>query len=145
MAYRLPSFPLECAVWWWGSDPAVDPPDDFVLGNLAVGSRGYPGPVNFADDEGGRVPNLYLLFPKEYTLRGFVDNEGEYDTLMIPADTGTMWRVYWQHPVALGFDNEHKRAVVCPLGGPSPPELGGITTEDSVFIVTEDGDRITTE
>jgi len=143
MAYRLPTFNLEVAVWFFGSDPTVDPPDDFVLGNLAVGRRGYAGDANNVPKVTGLLPNLYLLFPKEYTLRGDIDNNGEYDTLQIPADTGDLWTVHWQHPVALGFDNEHKRAIVCPLG-PAPPG-DGILLETGDFILTEGGDHILLE
>jgi len=146
MAYRLPVFPLECAVWWFGSDPETDPPDDFVLGNLAVGSRNYPGDANNVPYDPVSLPNLYLLFPKEYTLRGDIDNDGEPDTLRIPADTGTLWLVHWQHPVALGFDNEHKRAIVIPQPGSAPPIPGdGITTEADDPITTEGGDILEVE
>jgi len=144
MAYRLPQFPLEVAVWWFGSDPDTDPPDDFVLGNLCFGRRGYTGDQNNYPYDPNKLPHGYLLFPKEYSLRGDIDNAGEPDTLRIPADTGTFWIVHWQYGVAMGFDNEHKAAVVMPI--PATSTVGdGIITEASDPLTAETGDQLDTE
>jgi hypothetical protein len=146
MAYSLPKFPIDVAVWFFGSDPETDPPDDFVLGNLCFGPRGYPGDRNLVPFDPTMLPNGYLLFPKEYTLRGDIDTGGTPDTLRIPADTGTLWLIHWQHVVAPGFDNEHKRAIVIPIPDSVPPPPGeGYITEDSQPLVTETGDRLIPE
>lgn len=146
MGYRLPVFPLDVAVWHFGSDPETDPPDDFVLGNLAFGRRGYAGDVNNVPFDETKLPHGTLLFPKEYFLLGDIDNDGEYDTLQIPADTGSFWTVHWQYGVAMGFDNEHKAAIVCPLVGSTPPPPGsGFITEGGDPLLTEGGDRLIPE
>ncbi len=146
MAYRMPDFNLTCAVWHFGSDPATDPPDDFILGNLCVGRRGYPGDVNLDPFDAAKLPNLYLLFPFDYVLLGDIDNAGAYDIVETGAGDGFFWKVHWQHPVALGFANQHKRAIVIPyLGASPPPPTGFILLETGDFILLETGDKILLE
>jgi len=144
MAYRLPEFNLEVAVWHFGSDPATDPPDDFILGNLCVGRRNYPGDVNNDPFDTSKLPNLYLLFPFDMILKGDVDSNGEPDIIETAVGDGYFWKIHWQHPVALGFANQHKRAICIPyIPGAGPG--GGLLLEDGTDYLLEDGTFILLE
>jgi len=145
MAYRLPVFHLDIAIWRFGSD-TDDPPDAACLGNLAFGRRFYSGDNANVPFDPAALPVGFLLCPKGSDIRGDVDTDGEPDTVEIPDGSGAFWRVHWVHPIALGFDNEHVCARVTPLTGTTPPPEGShIITEGSDPIATEGSDLFIVE
>ncbi len=145
MAYRLPTFNLMCAVWRFGN-ATTNPPDAFTTGNLCFGRRGYPGDSNLLPADPTKMPCGYLLLPKGADVIGDVDSSGSPDTVEIPVGSGAFWTVHWVHPIALGFDNEHARAIVLPLIGTTPPPTGDhIITETTFIIATEGGDEFIVE
>jgi hypothetical protein len=125
MAYKIPSFPLDVAVY------TVQPDTSlvlrlFVTGNLAWGKRVT---VQFWPLAQEGLPALFgiLLVPKASDVRDYGSATGP-DVVEVPVASGRFYAVRYVDDVGGGFPNEHRFAVLeklIPWPTPIPPVVEG--------------------
>lgn len=139
MAFRLPTFNLQCFMWRFGNATS-NPPDASALCNLAWGRRTFAGDLA-TDPLAPALPFMTLLLPSGSDIVSDVDTAGSPDTVEVPAGTGRFYTVHYVDFIGCGFPNEHLGAVIVriPGGGPIPPFTGEILLEDGTSVLLEDG------
>lgn len=109
--YRLPTLILTVNVWRFGN-PTSNAPDVIVLANLIPGRRHVIETAPAGLPPSDWLPASFLLLAIDADVRDEAGNNGEGDTVEVPAGSGRFYWVQYVEYVGLGFANQHKQAVI---------------------------------
>lgn len=110
--YVLPTFNLTANVYTGAN--FANPPRIAITVNLTPGRRGEQ-PLSPAAGLAATSGAMYILLPPLLDLRGPL-NAGGADGLEIPAGSGRQYQVAQVDDIGKGFPNEHRFAVIFPVG-----------------------------
>lgn len=113
MAFVLPSFNLDIAIYGGGTDPVNGVPRVLCKGQLRAPNSGtaWYSPVLAG------ISTMVLLLPKGTDIRDGFEAGNSSDWVQVPAGSGRIYRVTIADDIAKGFSNEHRFAIIYKTSG----------------------------